>query len=219
MQATLNSSPPSVVVVPPPPFIGRAPFVAPFDVAMSPLQSGWLAKAAVGLQVVLLLAASAAIVYAMIQFRSSFTNLGNWGYLGVAIAEFGNSATVIIPTPAPAYTFAMGAVLNPLLTGVIGGVAAAMGEMIGYLIGASGRKVIQQGAVYDRFQALTQRWGGAALFAFAALPLPFDLAGIWAGTGRYPVGKFLVIVISGKVIKVTTVAMAGYYGLQLLTGS
>jgi membrane protein DedA with SNARE-associated domain len=49
--------------------------------------------------------------------------------------------------------------------------------------------------------------------------LPFDLAGIWAGTGRYPVGKFLVIVISGKVIKVTTVAMAGYYGLQLLTGS
>jgi len=219
LQATLNPSTPSVIAAPQTLFVERTVTAELFDVAIQPARSVWYTRAAVGLQVVFLLAASAAIVYAMVHFRSSFTSLGNWGYLGVAVAEFGNSAAVIVPTPALAYTFAMGSVLNPLLIGVIGGIAAAMGEMIGYLIGASGQRVIQRGALFDRFLGITQRWGGAALFAFATLPVPFDIAGIWAGAGRYPVGRFFVIVVAGKMIKVTTVAVAGYYGLRLITGS
>ena len=219
MRATLNPSAPSVIAAPQTPFVERAVGTDLFGVGTEPARSVWFARTAVGLQVVVLLAASAVIVYVMVHFRGSFTSLGNWGYLGVAVAEFGNSAAVIVPTPALAYTFAMGSVLNPLLIGVIGGFAAAIGEMIGYLIGASGQRVIQRGAFYDRFLGVTQRWGGSALFALTALPVPFDVAGIWAGAGRYPVGKFFAIVVAGKIIKVTTVAVAGYYGLRLITGS
>ena len=57
--------------------------------------------------------------------------MGNWGYVGVALADFANSLVIIIPTPAPAYTFAMGALLNPVAIGIIGGLAAASDEMIG----------------------------------------------------------------------------------------
>ena len=60
------------------------------------------------------------------------------------------------------------------------------------------------------------RWRGLAIFAFAATPLPFDIAGIWAGAIRYPIARFLVIVFCGKLILVTAIAIAGYYGVDFL---
>jgi len=53
--------------------------------------------------------------------------MGRWGYLGVFIAELLNSAVLLVPTPRPAVTAAAGAVLNPLVVGLVGGTAAALG--------------------------------------------------------------------------------------------
>ena len=159
------------------------------------------------------------MVYLLFSYRDPLAEMGNWGYIGVVIAEFANSAVLIIPTPAPAYTFTMGALLNPVIIGIVGGLAATAGEMIGYYLGVRGQTIAQRGRLYNRVQELTLRFGGAALFTFAALPVPFDVAGVWAGATRYPLAKFVTIVAIGKIVKVTTVAMTGYYGVQWILGS
>ena len=151
---------------------------------------------------------------ALLHFRESLEQLGHWGYVGVFAAEFGNSAAIIVPTPGPAYTLAMSVVLHPLLLGLLGGVAAALGELVGYAVGARGSEIVPGGRLYARLQTMTARWGGGVLFAFAVLPLPFDVAGVWAGAVRYPLWRFAVYVTLGKVIKVTTIALAGYYGIN-----
>jgi membrane protein DedA with SNARE-associated domain len=76
---------------------------------------------------------------------------------------------------------------------------------------------VKENRFYLRFHGFTVRWGGPLLFLFALLPVPFDVAGIWAGTARYPLWRFLVYVGMGKVIKVTVVALVGYYSAGWLT--
>ena len=157
-------------------------------------------------------------VFLLLHFREPMAGLGSWGYLGGFVAEFTNSAVIIIPTPAPAYTFTMGITLNPMLLGLIGGIGAATGELTGYILGARGRGVLQRGRLYERLTALSAQRTGPFLLASAMLPLPFDVAGVWAGAIRYPVWRFLILVTIGKVVKVTAIALAGYYGLNWFLG-
>lgn len=165
-----------------------------------------------------LVGSSLLVVFALLHFREALAHLGPWSYLGVFLAEMGNSAVIVIPTPGPAYTFAMGVTLNPFILGLIGGIGSALGELTGYVLGARGRRILEGGRLYDRFRTITNRWMGAALFAFALLPIPFDVAGLWAGTVRYPLWRFMLYVVPGKVIKVTSIALAGYYGMGLVAG-
>lgn len=119
--------------------------------------------------------------YVLFSYRAPLAEMGNWEYVGVALADFANSVVIIIPTPAPAYTFAMGALLNPA---AIGRLAAASGEMIGYYLGVRSQTIAQRGRMYGKVQELTLRFRAAALFTFAVLPVPFDVAGVWAGATR-----------------------------------
>jgi membrane protein DedA with SNARE-associated domain len=164
------------------------------------------------------LAIAVAMALALIHLREVIWHIGSWGYLGVFLAELASSATVLIPTPGSAYTLTMSAVLNPFLLGLLGGVASSRGELVGYGLGVKGSRALQRVRGYERVCALATRWGGGALFTFALLPLAFDVAGIWAGTVRYPLWRFLFYVMAGKVIKVTGIALVGYYGATWLLG-
>lgn len=154
----------------------------------------------------------------LIEFGSLLESLGNWGYVGVAAVEFGNSAMVAIPTPSYLYTFSMGAILNPFVVGIIGGTFATVGELIGYYLGRRGSAILPNSPRIERFKTWTGRWGTVALFWFALLPVPFDIAGIWAGAARYPLVRFFPPVLLGKSIKITMIALAGYFGMEALTG-
>ena len=169
------------------------------------------------LHLVALALASISLAIVLFRFSSFLETLGPWRYLGVAAAEFGNSAMMVFPTPASAYTFAMGAALNPILVGLIGGVAATFGEMIGYHIGKRGNSVVHDRPAVQRFSAWTERWGSFVLLVCAALPVPFDIAGVWAGATRYPLVRFIPVVLVGKTIRATSIALAGYYGLEAAT--
>lgn len=164
------------------------------------------------------IAMSALVIFAMLALRETLVRIGSWGYLGSFLAELGNSAVILVPTPGPAYTFAMGGTLNPLALGIVGGIGATLGELAGYFLGLSGRRVLVHGQLYRRVSAFTARWMGIVLVGFAVLPVPFDVAGIWAGSTRYPLWRFLALVAIGKVVKVTAVAFAGYYGMRWLIG-
>ncbi len=156
------------------------------------------------------------LVSSLVYFREQMAQLGSWGYVGVFFAELINSAVILLPTPSPAYTLAASVMLNPLLVGVVGGVASGMGELVGYTVGTRGRRAMGTGKLVERFKAMAMRWGDKALFAFALLPLPFDVAGLWAGAVHYPVWRFLLYVTAGKVLKVTAIAFLGYYGVSWL---
>ena len=171
----------------------------------------------VALQLAAMAASSIALAYLMIRFSTILESLGSWGYVGVAAAEFSNSAMIIVPTPALAYTFAMGAILNPFILGLIGGTFGTMGEFVGYALGRRGAVLLPDRPMVQRITEWADRWGAMVLFCSAALPVPFDVAGIWAGTVRYPLERFVPLVWAGKTLKLTLVALAGYYGVEVLS--
>ena len=162
--------------------------------------------------------ASIVLALILIEFGELLESLGNWGYVGVAAVEFGNSAMVAIPTPSYLYTFSMGAILNPFAIGIIGGVFATLGELIGYYLGRRGGAILPDSPRIERFKTWTGRWGTATLFWFALLPVPFDIAGLWAGAANYPLIRFIPPVLLGKSIKITVIALAGYLGMDALMG-
>lgn len=162
---------------------------------------------------------SVLIAYLMFEFRHVISDLGRWGYVGVFFIELANSATIMFPTPGQTYTFALGVTLNPLLIGLIGGIGSAIGELTGYAVGAKTGQRFKGGRFFSRLQRFTMRWGGVSLFLFATIPGPFEVAGLWAGTVRYPLARFFVFVAVGKILKVTAFALAGYYSLAWLMGN
>jgi membrane protein DedA with SNARE-associated domain len=111
----------------------------------------------------------------------------------------------------------LGAVFNPWLVGIVGGVGQALGELSGYLVGYSGHTLVDENPTYQRLVGWMRRHGMLTVFVLALIPNPiFDLGGIAAGALRFPVWKFLLSVTAGKVIRNIGFALAGYYGLELL---
>jgi membrane protein YqaA with SNARE-associated domain len=173
----------------------------------------WTGKLFRFLVVVLVLAISASIF----AFREYFVKLAAVGYPGIFLVSLLSSATIVLPTPSLALVFAMGSALPWLLVGLAAGAGEALGELTGYLAGVGGRAVIEDQKGYERLTAWMQRRGGITIFVLSTIPNPlFDLAGIAAGTLRYPVWRFLLFCWIGKTLKTTIVAWAGSQSLVLV---
>ena len=131
------------------------PVVVSPQVAVERPRQGTLAQS-LKLAILFVLAVGLSVLVAsvLLYFRESVAQLGPWGYVGAFLAELGNSVAIIFPTPGPAYTFAMGATLNPFQVGLVGGVGAALGELSGYYLGLKGRHLIEDGPLYRRFEGL-----------------------------------------------------------------
>lgn len=143
--------------------------------------------------------------------------LGHWGYLSIFLISLLSSATVILPAPGLAIVFAMGSAFDPLLLGIVAGIGSGLGELSGYLAGASGRALIEDHPVNNQLRRFTDHYTALALFLLALLPLPiFDFAGILAGAMRMRISIFLGSVISGKIIKHVLIAFMGAGSLQIL---
>ena len=163
------------------------------------------------------IAVSIAVIIIVTRFASNLERIGSWGYIGPFIIQLLNSATVFVLAPGHAYVFAVSASLNPLLVGVVGAIGASLGEITSYVAGVGGASMLNRSSWYRRMAAVTERRRGLAILLFAATPLPFDVAGIWAGTTRYPLWRFMAVVACGKLILVTAVALAGHYGLPIVS--
>ena len=157
------------------------------------------------------------ISVAIFAFRDQLVQLAAFGYAGIFLVSLLGNATIILPAPSLALVFAMGSVLNPLLVGLAAGVGEALGELTGYAAGFAGRAVIEDYQMYQRLVGWMERRGGITVFVLSAIPNPFfDLAGIAAGTLRYPVWRFLLFCWLGKTIKTTLVALAGSHSVSLI---
>jgi membrane protein DedA with SNARE-associated domain len=62
-----------------------------------------------------------------------------------------------------------------------------------------------------------ERHGGITILVLSVIPNPlFDLAGIAAGSLRYPLWRFFLVCWLGKTIKTTLVALAGAWSLDVI---
>ncbi len=144
---------------------------------------------------------------------------GHWGYVGAFLISLVASATVVLPAPGLAVIIAMSGALNPLALALVAAVGGSLGELTGYVAGASGRALVNEGEAtrWARIRRWTEQYGGWTLFAFAAFPLPlFDVAGMVAGALRMRVGTFLVAVTAGKSVKYIVILLIGARSLAWL---
>jgi membrane protein YqaA with SNARE-associated domain len=158
-----------------------------------------------------------ALSVAIFAFREQFAELAAVGYPGIFLVSLLGNATVVLPAPSLALVFAMGSALPPLLVGLVAGVGEALGELTGYALGYGGQAVIEDEAAYGRLVAWMERRGGITVFVLSFIPNPFfDLAGIAAGSLRYPVWRFLLFCWMGKTLKTIVVAWAGSRSIALV---
>lgn len=153
----------------------------------------------------------------IIVFANEIRKLESLGYAGVFLLSLLGNATMILPAPALAFVFVLGATLSsPLLVGILAGTGSALGEMTGYLAGISGSGVIEQTRAYERVHQIMMKYGLWIIFVLAIIPNPlFDIAGLAAGAMKISWWRFLLITASGKILKSLIFAYSGSFILEM----
>lgn len=149
--------------------------------------------------------------------REKVAGLEIYGYLGVFIVSLITCSSIVVPVPGWILVATMGAILNPLLVGIISGLGGTLGEMTGYLLGYGGRMAIENTTIYNKLVQWMKRWGSVTIFVLALIPNPFfDIAGAAAGLLRFPIWKFIIFGAAGRVPKHIFFAYLGEWGSQFL---
>ena len=140
------------------------------------------------------------------------------GYAGLALTVIVASGGLVLPVPALATACTAGVLLNPLYVGLIAGSAGTLGELTGYYLGYSGQGVLEGNRFYVKMEGWMRRRGLLLLFLVSLIPNPFfDVVGIAAGALRYPIWRFLGVVLVGKGMKFLIFAYACAYSVEWLT--
>ena len=166
-----------------------------------------------------IIAAAPIITIASFALVPFIDELQSANYVGLFLISLISSATLFLPTSGGAAVLVAAVVLNPVLVGLVSGIGSGLGEITGYALGYAGQAKLQQGRLYQRLHRHMRRRAGLIIFLVAVTPNPFmDLAGIAAGTICYPVRRFLLLTITGKIIKTTGLALAASLGWDAIIG-
>ena len=140
------------------------------------------------------------------------------GYPGVFLMAALGSSTVLLPIPHLAFTFTMGAVLNPWLTGLSAGAGDALGEITGYMAGYAVEDIAGHSSLYAKLERWMRRNGDLTIFVLSLFPVPFfDLAAMAGGIVGYPLWRFMLATWAGKTIKGVVAAWMGACGIPWFT--
>jgi membrane protein YqaA with SNARE-associated domain len=155
------------------------------------------------------------------EFRTEFIpRYGRYAYPAIFLICLLSSLTILIPAPGTVLWLLLVKFLNlnKVLAGVVGSIGGTLGEITGYYVGYAGRAVIapQYSQRYQMAERWMRRYGGITIFVFAFTWLPFDLAGLAAGSLKYPVGKFLLFCWLGRLPRHIIEAYAGVSLLDLM---
>lgn len=164
-------------------------------------------------QIVVLLVVVASSV-AAIPFASQIRVHEGPAYLVLFLISVQSGALFMLPgfgwAAIATFAVAFDGVWGAVLVGTTGQV---VGEMISYLIGATGSPWIQRQRIYARVESWIRRWGLLAIFVIAAVPNPaFDLAGAAAGAARLGWWRFFIASWGGRVLKNLGFAALGLHG-------
>ncbi len=143
---------------------------------------------------------------------------GPFGYVVLFFAVLALSMVLFLPVPVVAVVLAASNTLDPLLVGVVSGIASGIGELSGYFIGAGSERLIdaegKEGGKYKRAKEVFKKYGFWGIVAAAAFPItPIDFVGLIAGALRYGWKKFLLAAVIGKIPRYLMVA---YFGKAMM---
>jgi membrane protein DedA with SNARE-associated domain len=151
--------------------------------------------------------------------RKRVESLDIYGYPVIFLLSFMAYATVFLPAPGIAVIFSMDTSFHPLSIALAAGTGAALGELSGYLVGFSGRAVIEHREIYERLTRWMEKHGSLTILVMSAIPNPlFDVAGVAAGMLKMPVWNFLLFCWIGELIKMTVFAYSGTALWKFLQG-
>lgn len=141
-----------------------------------------------------------------------------YGYLGVFIACFIGTMSIVIPIPYTVIIFMLGKWLDPSLLALSAGTGAALGEFSGYVMGYLGRAVIsdERKRKMEYIVKVFNRYGPLAIFAFALTPLPDDLLFIPLGIMRYSFIKAFLPCLAGKIVMSLILALGGRFSISFI---
>ena len=127
------------------------------------------------------------------------------GYLGVLAITAISGASIGIPVAVVPAVVVLNAAhaYSPIITALVGGLGATLGEFSGYLAGRSGNVMLhEQLQHYHRVASLIKKTGALTILVLAWVPNPlFDVVGIVAGLSRYSPVKFAGLCFIGKTAK------------------
>ena len=166
---------------------------------------------------VLVLLAILAIMTIALVYRDRLPTVETLGYPAIFIVSFLGSATIFFPLPAIIAVCAGGTLLNPLLSGLIGGTGMALGEGTAYLAGAAGSGLLKDNRWYGRLRPWVERRGWIVVLVIATVPNPiFDVVGVIAGAMRMPLWQFFGAVWIGKTARSVGLAYGCALGYDFL---
>ncbi len=177
----------------------------------------WWNRAPERFRPALVLFAVMVIVTIALVYRDRLPSVETLGYPAIFIVSVVGSATLLLPVPAILAVCAGGTLLNPLLSGVIGGTGQALGEGTGYLAGVVGSGLLRENRWYGRLRLWVERRGWMVVLVVAAIPNPlFDIVGMLAGAMRMPLWQFFGAVWVGKTVRSVGVAYGCALGYDFL---
>ncbi|MCY3782164.1 MAG: VTT domain-containing protein [Chloroflexi bacterium] len=168
------------------------------------------------LQIALLVVAMGGSI-AAIPFAGEIRAVGVAGFLLLFILSVQSGALFMLPgfgfASIGAFTIVFG---DPWLPALVGTTGQVIGEMVSYLLGATGSPWIRRQQAYRRVENWIKRWGLLVVFVIAATPNPvFDIAGAVAGAAGLGWKRFFVASWAGRLIKNVLIAFLALGGAAL----
>ncbi|MEI8132363.1 MAG: VTT domain-containing protein [Leptolinea sp.] len=143
-------------------------------------------------------------------YRNRIQEFAAFGYPGIFLVALFSSATVFIPLPGIMVTTAMGAVFNPFWVAIAAGLGAGVGEISGYMVGLSGRGLVNKTPWHETVEGWLKKYGLWVILFLAIIPNPaFDLVGFSAGVLKLPLWKFVIAACIGNIIKMMIFSFGG----------
>jgi membrane protein YqaA with SNARE-associated domain len=151
--------------------------------------------------------------------KGGYSVVSKYGYIGLFfVCLIGSSS--IIPIPFQIIVFSFGAVLNPLLVGIVAAVGSSLGNLISYLIGLGGKEILEDKyskQLSDIKKKLKKYGIFLWLIVIYATPIPNMPFAVLSGVVRYDFKKFFLAVLIGELILNVIVAFAGFYSMKWVT--
>jgi membrane protein YqaA with SNARE-associated domain len=140
--------------------------------------------------------------------------MGAFGYLGAFASAALANASVVVPVPYYPLLIRLGQTFDPVGVVLAAALGSALGELVAYFVGRSGRAAVEETRFYHWVQRQLQHpWRAPlVLFVLSAPPNPFfDVAGLLAGALGIPIWMFFGVTFAGRIIRMATVVGLGLW--------